>query len=294
MKQSRRQELKTNDLSVYLQQTWEAIQRNATYLIGGLVVVVLLVVAVMYNRRTAAEASDAAWVTLLGLQQRSALDPSRDLLTDIESAVGAFGNREDVGTRLLELRGQTSLRVASTLGPDADRKERIDLLKQAQSDLESVVSRGKVGPVLVNGARMNLAAVHESLALLGEEADGVEKARELYQKVIAEEDQPYADLAKRLKGVLDEPLKPIELATTRPASATQPASMPASLVETQPAPEETSPAEPPVSEAPPAEENASPAEEETSPTEPEVDSPAPAPADPAGSTDPAPPQPSSE
>ncbi len=269
MKQSRRQELKTNDLSVYLQQTWESIQRNATYLIGGLVVVVLLVVVVMYNRRTSAQAGESAWVTLLSLQQRSAADPTRELVADIETALDAFGDRDDVGPRLRALHGQMSLRLAVSMGPTGDAKERLELLKAAQSELEGVIERNSSDAVLVSGARMGLAAVYESLALIGEDAKGVDKARELYQKVIDTRDQPYTEVATRLQGVLDEPLKPIGLVTTRPASATQPASMPASLVEAPPAPEVTVPVELPVAEPPAEETPAEPAPAEESPAEPE-------------------------
>ncbi len=43
MKQARRKELKTNELSIYLQQIQEAVVRHSNYIIGGIVVVGLVV-----------------------------------------------------------------------------------------------------------------------------------------------------------------------------------------------------------------------------------------------------------
>ena len=39
MKQTRRKELRTNELSIYLQQLYQTLERNSTYILAGVLAV---------------------------------------------------------------------------------------------------------------------------------------------------------------------------------------------------------------------------------------------------------------
>ena len=222
MKHSRRQELKTNVLSVYLQQAYEKARLYANYIIGGAVIVVVIIVAGMVMRHSRLAALDQAQKTYSELRagnvaQRPELIDQAGRLADEQ------GPDSEIGARARELQGDLAYQLAMSPAIK-DQAEKIRLLKQAQTIYEQLLGVSANRPGVAARLRMSLAATDESLYVAGEgSADDI---RRLYQQVIDGPDESFKTLARAQLNSLDERLAKLTIVATQPA-ASAPASAPA-------------------------------------------------------------------
>jgi len=234
MKQARRKELKTNELSVYLQQVYETASRNATYIIGGVVVVVLVLVIGLMVRRNRLVARQDAWRTYYSIRDQSAV-VTPELIDQARNLGASHGSDDDLGPRVSQLRADLAYALAITLSPIEQKERRTELFNEAKAAYEQMIHQFGSRPNVVARARMSLAAVEESLALAGQGDRAA--VRRLYQDMI---DAPVsvfqADAEARLDS-LDERLTRLPIIATRPAQApiiaTRPAQAP--IIATRPA-----------------------------------------------------------
>lgn len=214
MKQSRRKELKTNELSVYLNQLYEAAQRNASYLIGGVVVVVVVLVVGLLVQRSRHRAEADAWNSYNTIRRGDVTtDPA--LLDNVQTLVAEYGDHADLGPLVLELQGRLAHQLALSMSEDENKQERVRLLKQARDayrqELDTFGERLDIG----DRVRMSLAAVEESLYVEGESE--IDTIRQLYGDVVDRDDSPFRETAQGLLDELETRLSPVELVATRPA-----------------------------------------------------------------------------
>lgn len=246
MKQTRRKELKTNELRHLLDQLQEGVQRNATYLLIGLAAVVLILVIALYVRHNRHVARQQAWATYNEIRDGNVFAQPQLLDRAAELAAAQAGN-PDLGPLALQLHGDMAYRLAMSLTEEKDRARRMDLLKQAQQTYSEQISRYEQRQDVRARGRMSLAAVEENLVVAGQgTADSV---RKLYQQVIDDvvEGRPsvYRDLAREKLASLDKRLAPLQIIATRPAE-TAPATATAPAEAMPPATQPTTAATAPV------------------------------------------------
>lgn len=271
MKKARRQELRSNELSIYLQQVYDAASRNANYVIGGVVVVaaILIIGFVLQSNKRAAR--QTAWNDYYAVREKSSRysadqpDQKPDaIITEVRRLADKHKSDSELGPRFMELEVDIAYRQAMITSPTAEREKRLALLKEARSAATQLLDRYAAQPEVAHRARMTLAAVEESLFLMGD--GSLETVRKLYQSVLDASPNPFASEAKKQLDSLAKRTEKLELVATRPAEppasqatgATQPA--PPSLLNPPPpppsAPAETPPAAEPAPEPePPSAEN---------------------------------------
>ncbi len=238
MKQTRRKELKTNELSIYLQQIQEAVGRHSNLIIGGVVVVVLILVAGLLVQRNRHATRQAAWENYHGIQSRmTTITP--ELIEEARQLAEDTRNQGDLGPLAMELHADLNYSLAITLQGEPERTKQ--LLQNAKSIYEQTLARFGSLPAVAARVRMSLAAVEESLLVAGE--GDVERIRKLYQQVIDDPASGFSADASGQLATLDRRLIPLEILATRPAEEPGAAAAPAAqlqpvLIETPtPAPE---------------------------------------------------------
>ncbi|GMV97112.1 MAG: hypothetical protein HRF43_10430 [Phycisphaerae bacterium] len=243
MKQSRRHELKTNDLSLWLQQTYAAAAQHANYLIGGAVVVVLILVVTVMVRGRRQDAREQAWLRYFEFQGQSVKEKP-ELLEQVRAFAEEHRDDDELGPMAALLAADKAAERAMDLDPLKDADKRLEALKAARDEFTGWIGRfGENQGRMVAHARLGLAAVLESLALVGQAT--AEDVRKQYQAVLAlPEEGPHKVTARFGLETLDERLRPLKLVATRPAEP--PASAPATQTTTAPA------SVPPITTAPSA------------------------------------------
>lgn len=243
MKQSRRQELKTNELSVLLQQAYETASRNVNYIIGGVVLVILILVAMLYIQHRRTQAREDAWSRFNALQaQIEAVIDQPEILDQAKGFAAEMQGNEELKPRANTLVADMAYKRAMHVSPTSNRDERLNLLKEARDRYQEVVTnQSERQPALAARARLGLAAVEESLLMAGEGSR--EKAREQYEILAKGGLGLYSEMAADLLQTFDERVQPLKLVATRPAES--PATAPATrTATTQPAATQTATAQP--------------------------------------------------
>ncbi len=227
MKQTRRKELKTNELQLWLQQTYQSLERNSTYILAGvLAVVAILVIALLIQQRRHNK-QQTAWNMYYELREKD-VTAEPDALDRVRQLAAGWGDDANLGPFVLPLKGSMENRLALSLTRPEDKDRKIQLLKDASATYIGLLARFKDLSTVAAEARMSLAGIEESLVVLG--AGSVDKVRQYYQELVETKPNAYADLAAERLGALDQRLRPIEIIATRPA-----ATLPATPVETAPA-----------------------------------------------------------
>lgn len=218
MKKSRRQELKTNELSVYLQQGYEFIRKNATYLIGGTVIVVLILVVSMVNLRGTRRARAEAYQVDTELRFE---DPTDEVLDRAREHATAFSKDATLAVRVRETYASKATQKALMLSEATERERKIELLKEALSVHEGIVRDFGNRADAVARAKWSIATISDSLAALGEMAP--QQVRALYEAVADSATSPYRGAARDILDGFDVRFEELKVVTTRPAADTQPA-----------------------------------------------------------------------
>ncbi|MBI4578715.1 MAG: hypothetical protein HY718_03380 [Planctomycetes bacterium] len=247
MKQARRKELKTNELSIYLQQIRDAATRHANYIFGGVVVVVVVLVIGLYVRHNRHAVEAARWSEYEQIQQAAAQGKA-DALDRAASLVNDAGADSRLGPRAAELYAGLAFDKAMRISPLGGSSERAALLEKARDGYQKLIDTYGDRPAVVARARLGLAAVAETLCVDGR--GDAEAAGEQYRKIVDAGVAPYADLAKQQLDTLAERTRKLQIVATRPAEppSTAPATLPASgspQAETAPAVASEAPASAP-------------------------------------------------
>jgi hypothetical protein len=265
MKQQRRHELKTNDLSVYLQEIYQTIQRNSRYITGGIVVVAVILIIGLVVSRNRAAAEDAAWASYNDLLTKDVTeDPT--VLPEARRLTDQYGDDERLGPAVLAMYGKKLYESALDMTGPEQQEERIKHLKEARSVYGELAGQYPTRAVFLARAKMMQALIEESLIVLGEGDEEV--VRSLYKELKDSESGVYANEAEQRLANLDERLVPLKIVA---APATKPA-------EETPAPQESEP-------APTSEEDATSPPETTTPAASEQGESSPAEEAPASTAD---------
>jgi hypothetical protein len=91
MKAERRQELRTNELAQMLEQARQVMRTWGSYIVGGVVVVVLVIAFVAYRAAAADQALSDAWQNLREMQGKYFFTQTSEKRTDAEIATGFEG-----------------------------------------------------------------------------------------------------------------------------------------------------------------------------------------------------------
>lgn len=247
MKQSRRHELKTNELKLHLQQMYASAVRNANYLIGGVVVAVLILLLALYIQNRRHNARETAWDQLNDLQRTNVSEKPEAVEQAAKLAAEHHGDKQ-LGPLAAMLHADLSYSLAMSLDPAKERDRYLKLLRDARDRYREVAQQyGDTDQRVAAQARLSLAAVEESLLVAGEESK--EAVRQPYEALVKSGTPLYKDLAGEMLASLDERTQPLKLVATRPAETptTAPATGPAAtqpIISTRPAttPAETQPA----------------------------------------------------
>lgn len=228
MKTSRRQELKTNELSIFLQQAYASLKQNLNYVIGGVVVVVVILVIAFIVQSRREGSRNAAWqkYTDLRSQAPKVEDNPALLQTALELAAENAGNG-DLGLRTGMLAADMAFDLAMSKDPIKAKAERVKLLKDAKTQYQALMERYSDQPATVSSLRYSLAKVEESLLVAGEGTKAAVLAQ--YEPLAKEAHGMYKSLAAEQIKTLDERIQPVKVVATRPAepTATAPATAPA-------------------------------------------------------------------
>jgi len=225
MKQARRKELKTNELSVYLQQCYDMAARNSSYIIGGVVIVVLVLIVGLMVRRNRLAAEQDAWRAYYNIREQSST-VTPELVDQARLLAAEHGSERQLGPRVLQLKGDLVYASAMVLSPNREQQRRLELFNEAKATYEQEIDQFGSKPDIVAKARMSLAAVEESLAIAGQ-VDG-SAARTLYQEVVDSGPNAFQAEAEEKLNSLEERLAKLPIVASRPAEETLPtASAPA-------------------------------------------------------------------
>ncbi|HPD30655.1 MAG TPA: hypothetical protein PLL20_11715 [Phycisphaerae bacterium] len=215
MKQRRRQELKTNELSIYLGQMYDFLVRNSTYVVGGVVVVALVIIVATMNARSQHRAKVDAMNRIRAIQSGEAVQDLK-LLDEIKDLIAEYGDDPWLGPSLLDLQASLAHHLALGRTSEADKAEHDRLLDEARSACERAIQRFRSQPLVMARAKLALAAVEETLFVEGK--GDQERIRKLYQEVIDGPVSPYQRLASEQLSSLDARLAKLEIVATRPAA----------------------------------------------------------------------------
>lgn len=219
MKQARRKELKTNELSLYLQQIRDAFLQYSNYIIGGVVAVVLILVIALYVQSQRAQVDAARWAERREIEAEAAVEIKPETIERAERLAREAADDPRLGPVARELHANLAYQRALDMSPETDPDEYTRLLNEARSSYQTLVDQYPDRPDVVARARLGLGAVLESLHVVGQgELDAVAQ----HYRLVAESENPtYAALARRRLETLSERARPLNIVATRPAE-TQP------------------------------------------------------------------------
>lgn len=244
MRQSRRQELKTNELSIYLQQAYDFVSRHLTYVVGAVVVVVLIIIVGTLNVRSQHQARVNAMERINDIKAGRIARDAR-LLDEVKDLANSYGGDAGLGPDILDLQASLAHELALNLTTGPDKARRAELLKEAREACERAIRQFKDRSEIVARARFTLAGVAETVLLDGQVEPDKQKQeiRDLYQQVIDGPANPYKELAKAQLESLDQRTAKLEIVAARPpapsptatqAAATRPAVQPTAVTLTPP------------------------------------------------------------
>ncbi|GMU24695.1 MAG: hypothetical protein AMXMBFR13_47680 [Phycisphaerae bacterium] len=218
MKQSRRHELKTNELRIYLQQMYATASRNASYILGGVAVVILVIALGLYIKYRQNQAEATAWSEFEALRQED-VSENTNVLEKARQFAAQHSEDPDLGPQASLLAAEMAYRRA--MDAKVKPEQRVELLKDTRQRYEQMIQRHADRPSVVRQARMSLAAVEESLLMYGEST--LDQVRERWQAVASDPDSPYQSTASENLTTLEQRTRKLETVATRPAAQTRPA-----------------------------------------------------------------------
>lgn len=215
MKQARKKELKTNELSIYLQQIQEAVVRHANYIIGGVVAVVLILMIGLYVQSSRHQTENARWNELTEIKEAAATEIKPETLDRAERLADETGNHPYLGPETRELVADLAYQKALQTSPVSNAAEYENLLKKAQASYQTLARSYASRPDIVARAKLGLASTYESLSVVGK-AD-IAEAKKQYEEVAKSDNETYSAIAQSRLDTLPERTKPLKIVATLPA-----------------------------------------------------------------------------
>lgn len=216
MKTQRRQDLKTNDLSVYMKQVVDYFNAHAVAIVAGAAVVVMAVAAAVYANHTATRNRELGWEAYRKVVTASAIpDPDNpnwgtDAIAQWETLIAAFDDPT------LNLRATWQLAgfcLQQFIGSDDDTL-RGELLDTAERQCRAILDQDS--PSVLRAAALNgLAVIEENRYVI--DASDIHKDRARgYLEQMRNEPQflgtPFQAQALARLNAFDELWQPLELA----------------------------------------------------------------------------------
>ncbi len=216
MKKTRRHELKTNELSVLLKETYAKLAEYANYIVVGLVAAVLILIIAFVVRHNRLAAEQFAWQTYYDIREGNVIEQP-ELLDRAATLAAQLAGDRVLEPLALELEADLAYHLAVGPGTTLEREERIRNLTRAQSLYEQLLTRFAHRPATADRLRMSLAAAGESLHALDPNLADLDAIRELYQAVLEGEPTAFQPLAQERLDTLAERTQPLQVVATRPA-----------------------------------------------------------------------------
>lgn len=245
MKQARRKELKTNELSIYLEQIRDAAVRYSNYILGGIVLAVLILMIGFYVQSSRAQAESARWTEYREIQQQANQSINADLIARAERLAQETAADPRLGPVARELHAELAYQAGLDTSPVSNPEQFTAFLNQARESYQKLINEHAKRPDVTARARLGLAATLENLLVVGKAQP--QDAAEQYRQVAESKNEAYADLARSRLDTLPERTRPLTIVATRPAeTAPEPlidvnaeaATEPAAPNGEQPAPEQ--------------------------------------------------------
>ncbi|MFQ5491060.1 MAG: hypothetical protein ACE5GE_10090 [Phycisphaerae bacterium] len=178
MKAARRQELKSNDLAESLEELREFLRTYGNYVFGGLVVIALVVVAYVYNTRSAQQARLEATRQLRTLPITTD-EEVRDSVQKLTS-LAADAKDETVVLEALRRRAQMSIQRAHAAEDGTPSAEFLDMAAAAYQEM---LDRFGSNPVDLGVALIGLATIEEDRFVLDNDPSHQAKAKSYLERV---------------------------------------------------------------------------------------------------------------
>jgi hypothetical protein len=217
MKHSRRQELRKNDLSVWLQNAVDWINQNANYIIGIAGVVIAVMLISWYLRHQARTVEAAGWSEYYEIAEGQGVEEMEVLLRRASALADDFEDDRNLGPLALELQADLLYSEALDMIEPDKKSERLEQFKKAGDLYQTVISRYGRRTDVVARATMSLAAAKENLVVLGD--GNKDEVRDLYQKVVDLPHTAFEPIAEERLKTLDDRLAKLEIVATQPAGA---------------------------------------------------------------------------
>lgn len=250
MKRERRQELKTNELSVQLQRFSEYIQLHASALIAVGIGVVLIVSVLLYRNQAAIRTNEEGWTALYdaGRVDRSSPDWVPKLVQRYRDISQAYDDPQLVLQARLLL-GDFCLEEASKAEPQDLQRE---LLDTAEDTAQTLLTTAQGAPL--KAAALNwLATVEENRFAVDHDPAHKARAREYLDRIRDGAEFRgtafQADVLDRLNDY-DSLWEPVVLADPPPPPPVQPEALPTGAGDASGAPSTNGSAEPGASARP--------------------------------------------
>ncbi|MCP4590252.1 MAG: hypothetical protein GY842_05890 [bacterium] len=223
MKTERRQELRSNDLARILDDSREFLRAWGSYLVGGIVIVVVLVAFVAYRSRAAGQDLRDSWDRLREARQKSFLTQSGEKRTDAEINSGfesldqlAEGVTDgDLLFEVLVTQAQVAVQL-SRMGPGGTDSGYLDRAENAYVKLRD---RLAANPLAVATALDGLVAVEADRFVADSDPAHKENARRDLERLRDDSrfaNTPFQRAALDRLNRLDEVFRPVELVAAQP------------------------------------------------------------------------------
>jgi len=248
MKAARRQELKTNELALTIEQFRGWLRTYGNYLVIGVVVVAVVVLVWMYQKRSAAAARVAAF------KQISTLPFSTDdeARSTVEKLKQLAADAEDDALAIQALRRQAGVAM-SRASASQDGTINADFLNMAKTAYQKMLDRAVDRPLDQGAALCGLASVEEDQFVIDGNPDHKAAARKYLERIRDDfrfVGMPFVGVALDRLNKLDDVF--VQVAIVAPPVVTPPESPPITLQPGFATPEESTDAPGPSSGVPPA------------------------------------------
>lgn len=220
MKQSRRQELRTNELILKLIELREFVETQWQIVVGAVVVVALIIGGGWYWSYSASVRRSEAMNDLFAARQKS--DAKLQERLDSYGRIAGEHSDPTVTLAVLETIANDAMRNLMVQGPDMDATSRESALDAAQKACDRIRSEFQNRPDALCRAYLGLAAIAENRG-------NKDEARKNYKAIL---DTPalaavtvYQSIAAKRESTLDARMEPVTILPALPTTtqaATQP------------------------------------------------------------------------
>jgi hypothetical protein len=178
MKATRRQELKTNELALFLKDVREFLSTYGNYFVGGLVVIALIALGYVYMTRSAAQALADARREISSLP--FATD---DEVRDSVAKLKRLASENDSETLILDALRRRAVMAMNRAHAADDGTPSSEFLDMARDAYEEMLQRFPDRHLDLGAALIGLATIEEDLFILDDDLAHKEEARGFLERI---------------------------------------------------------------------------------------------------------------